>query len=149
MRSKKGRRHVWGPEGLLLCHLFPWSKKSSLCLSSSQLCFPVTCIHKNPGSYNIQTKASYSITFSDNLGLNLGSKHCHTSSYPTQNLQQPPLLSHQSPKKGFICVSRQPRAGGPPPGEVGDCMIEGGARKRIADGLLAEGKRKPPSTLAG
>ena len=61
MRSEKGRRHVWGPEGLFLCHLFPWSKKSLLCLSSSQLGFPVTCIHKNPGSFNIQTKASYSI----------------------------------------------------------------------------------------
>lgn len=84
MRSKKGRRHVWGPEGLLLCHLFPWSKKSSLCLSSSQLGFPVTCIHRNPGSYNIQTKASYSITFSDNLGLNLGSTQPATTHPATQ-----------------------------------------------------------------
>ena len=65
--------------------------------------------------------------FSNNLGLNLGSKHSYPSSYPTQSPQHPPLLSHQSPKKGFTWVSRQPRAGGPPPREVGDCMIEGGA----------------------
>lgn len=127
MRSEKGRRHVWGLEGLFLCHLFTWSKKFSLCLSSSQLGFPVICTHKNSGSYNTQTKASYSLTFSDNLGLTLGSKHSHPSSYPTQSPQHPPLLFHQSPKKGFTWVSRQPRAGGPPPREAGGCMIEGGA----------------------
>ena len=122
-----GGKHVWGLEGLFLCHLFAWSKKFSLCLSSSQLGFPVICTHKNSGSYNTQTNASYSLTFSNNLGLTLGSKHSHPSSYPTQSPQHPPLLFHQSPKKGFTWVSRQPRAGGPPPREAGGCMIEGGA----------------------
>lgn len=148
MRSEKGRRHVWGPEGLFLCHLFPWSKKFSLCLSSSQLGFVVICTHKNSGSYNTQTKVSYSLTFSDNLGLTLGSKHSHPSSYPTQSPQHPPLLFHVTKERFHLGLQAAKGWGSPSQGgrRLHDRRR---GRKRNADGLLAEGKREPPSTLAG